>query len=192
MSTPTNENRDSGRTESGPEGGARAGLSVEANALSAPSALSVPSAPTTDAESDAEAKPDTVPRHRLDLSVTKIAAGAGAAALAAAVGSKLGVAGTIVGAAVASVVSTSASTVIGHSLERGKTAARKAMPVLDPEQLETALLSRARVARAERSVRAANGVERIPMADAVPMGTDARGGDRGAACAAGAGRAGGT
>lgn len=152
MSTPTHENRDSGRTESGPESGARA-----------PSATS---APSTSAEPGAEEKPDTVPRQRLDLSVTKIAAGAGAAALAAAVGSKLGVAGTIVGAAVASVVSTSASTVIGHSLERGKTAARKAMPVLDPEQLETALLARARIARAERSVRAANGVERIPMAEA--------------------------
>lgn len=113
-----------------------------------------------------EPKAEDGPRQRFDLSVTKIAAGASAAALAAAVGSKLGVAGTIVGAAVASVVSTSASTVIGHSLERGKTAARKAMPVLDPEQVETALLSRARIARAERSVRAANGAERVPMAEA--------------------------
>jgi hypothetical protein len=67
-------------------------------------------------------------RHRLDLSVTKVAAGACAAAIAAAVGSKLGVGGTIIGAAVASAVATSASAVIGHSLERGKTAARKAIP----------------------------------------------------------------
>ncbi|MEY9935600.1 hypothetical protein ABH926_010282 [Catenulispora sp. GP43] len=95
----------------------------------------------------AENEPEA--RHRIDLSVTKIAAGACAAALAAAVGSKLGVAGTIAGAAVASVVATSASAVIGHSLERGTSAARKAMPVLDPEQLETAILSRARTARAE-------------------------------------------
>ncbi|WP_194915431.1 hypothetical protein [Catenulispora rubra] len=89
MTTPTNENRDTDRTEAtdstAPEG-----------------------------------------RHRLDLSVTKIAASACAAALAAAVGSQLGVAGTIVGAAVASAVATAAGAVIGHSLERGKTAARKA------------------------------------------------------------------
>ena len=110
-------------------------------------------------------KPESEPRQRLDLSVTKIAAGAGAAALAAAVGSKLGVAGTIAGAAVASVVSTSASTVIGHSLERGKTAARKAMPVLDPEQLETAILSRARAARADRVERA----DRADRADRAEM-----------------------
>ena len=90
MTTPTNENRDTGRAESAPP------------------------------------SPET--RHRLDLSVTKVAAGACAAALAAAVGSKLGVAGTIAGAAVASAVATSAGAVIGHSLERGKTAARKAMP----------------------------------------------------------------
>lgn len=92
-------------------------------------------------------------RHKLDLSVTKVAAGACAAALAAAVGSKLGVAGTIVGSAVASVVATSSSAVIGHSLERGKYAARKAMPVLDPEQLETAILARVRAVRVEPEAR---------------------------------------
>lgn len=96
----------------------------------------------------ADHEPET--RHRIDLSVTKVAAGACASALAAAVGSQLGVAGTIAGAAVASVVATSAGAVIGHSLERGTNAARKAIPVLDPEQLETAILSRARSARAER------------------------------------------
>lgn len=89
-------------------------------------------------------EPET--RHRLDLSVSKITAGACASALAAAVGSKLGVAGTIAGAAVASAVATSASAVIGHSLERGREAARKAMPALDPEQLETAILARVRAA----------------------------------------------
>ncbi|MEZ0113190.1 hypothetical protein ABH920_007220 [Catenulispora sp. EB89] len=124
MTTPTNENRDTDRTEAtdstAPEG-----------------------------------------RHRLDLSVTKIAASACAAALAAAVGSQLGVAGTIAGAAVASAVATSAGALIGHSLERGKTVARKAMPALDPEQLETAILSRARGARAERAAR----VEAHPRID---------------------------
>ncbi|ACU73662.1 hypothetical protein Caci_4801 [Catenulispora acidiphila DSM 44928] len=103
--------------------------------------------PTHEPRDPDRAVPEPETRHRLDLSVTKIAAGASAAAISAAVGSKLGVGGTIAGAAVASVVATSASAVIGHSLERGKTAARKAMPVLDPEQLETAILSRARTVR---------------------------------------------
>ncbi|MEY9886712.1 hypothetical protein ABIA31_000338 [Catenulispora sp. MAP5-51] len=103
--------------------------------------------PTDETRDPDRADHEPATRHRIDLSVTKIAAGACAAALAAAVGSKLGVAGTIVGAAVASAVATSASAVIGHSLERGTTAARKAMPALDPEQLETAILSRARSAR---------------------------------------------
>ena len=94
-------------------------------------------------------------RPRLDLSVTKVAAGACASALAAAVGSKLGVGGTIAGAAVASVVATSASAVIGHSLERGKTAACTVIPALDPEQLETAFLARARTARAAHRTPAA-------------------------------------
>jgi hypothetical protein len=109
----------------------------------------------TNENRDTDRAEGTVPegRHRLDLSITKIAASACAAALAAAVGSQLGVAGTIIGAAVASAVATSAGAVIGHSLERGKTAARKAMPALDPEQLETAILARARTARAERTAR---------------------------------------
>lgn len=75
-------------------------------------------------------------RPRLDLSATKVAAGAGASALAAAVGSKLGVAGTIAGAAVASVVSASAGAVLGHSLERGKNAALKARPALEAYQAD--------------------------------------------------------
>ncbi|NUS58047.1 MAG: hypothetical protein HOV66_24830, partial [Streptomycetaceae bacterium] len=82
-----------------------------------------------------EARPEEK-RPRLDLSATKIAAGAAASALAAAVGSKLGVAGTIVGAAVASVVSASAGAVLGHSLERGKTAALKARPALEAYQAD--------------------------------------------------------
>ena len=87
-------------------------------------------------------------RHRLDLSITKIAAGACAAAIAAAVGSKLGVGGTIIGAAVASAVATSASAVIGHSLERGKTAALKAIPPpaltrVDATQMMPSLADRA-------------------------------------------------
>ena len=101
---------------------------------------------TTPTPEDRDERGEPAPRHHIDLSVTKIAAGACAAALAAAVGSKLGVAGTIVGAAVASAVATSASALIGHSLERGKTAARKAMPVLDPEAYTT-ILSRARIER---------------------------------------------
>ncbi|WP_194898601.1 hypothetical protein [Catenulispora pinisilvae] len=101
---------------------------------------------TTPTPEDRDERGERAPRPHIDLSVTKIAAGACAAALAAAVGSKLGVAGTIVGAAVASTVATSASALIGHSLERGKTAARKAMPVLDPEAYTT-ILSRARIER---------------------------------------------
>lgn len=91
------------------------------------------------------AAPET--RHRLDLSITKVAAAACASAIAAAVGSKLGVGGTIIGAAVASAVATSASAVIGHSLERGKTAARKAIPValtpLDATRARSSLADRA-------------------------------------------------
>ena len=106
MTTPTNENRDTDRIDTG---------RIDVNR---PDADRVDRIDTT--------APET--RHRLDLSITKIAAGACAAAIAAAVGSKLGVGGTIIGAAVASAVATSASAVIGHSLERGKTAARKAIP----------------------------------------------------------------
>src|SRR5438128_214932 len=68
-------------------------------------------------------------RPKLELSPIKVAAGAAAAATAAAIGSTLGVAGTIAGAAVASVVSASASALIGHSLERGTVAAKKALPL---------------------------------------------------------------
>ena len=115
--------------------------------------------PTDETRDHDRADPEPERRHRLDLSVTKVAAGACASALAAAVGSKLGVAGTIAGAAVASVVATSASAVIGHSLERGKTAARTVIPALDPEQLETAFLARARTARAAHRTPAAGAVE---------------------------------
>jgi hypothetical protein len=125
MTTPTNENRDTDRATEPVTGR----LTEPVNH------------PVTDPVTE-RAEPES--RSRLDLSVTKIAAGATAAALAAAVGSRLGMAGTIVGAAVASMVATSASALIGHSIERGKTAARKAMPALDAEQFETAILPRAR------------------------------------------------
>jgi hypothetical protein len=116
MTTPTNENRDTARRDSD---------RIDVNRPDADRiAISRPDADRVD-RIDSTA-PET--RHRLDLSMTKIAAGACAAAIAAAVGSKLGVGGTIIGAAVASAVATSASAVIGHSLERGKTAARKAIP----------------------------------------------------------------
>jgi hypothetical protein len=129
MTTPTNENRDTDRPAvDGPDTSRVDGIAR----IDGIAGID-PDAPQT--------------RNRLDLSVTKVAAGACAAAIAAAVGSKLGVGGTIIGAAVASAVATSASAVIGHSLERGKTAARKAMPVAltahDEAHLRPSLADRA-------------------------------------------------
>lgn len=132
MTTPTNENRDTDRRDFGRRDFDRVDRIDGFDKIDGFDSIDT-------------AAPET--RHRLDLSITKVAAGACAAAIAAAVGSKLGVGGTIIGAAVASAVATSASAVIGHSLERGKTAARRAIPValtpLDATRVRSSLADRA-------------------------------------------------
>jgi hypothetical protein len=59
-----------------------------------------------------------------DLSVNKVVAGAGAAAVAAVFGSFFGAFGTVAGAALGSVVSTLASTALQHSLDRTRDTVR--------------------------------------------------------------------
>lgn len=65
-----------------------------------------------------------------DLTVTKVVAGAGAAATSAAVGSYLGAAGTVAGAALGSVVLTIGSTLYQRSLDRTKEVVRTRIRVV--------------------------------------------------------------
>ena len=69
-------------------------------------------------------------RHRLELSLPKIVAGALAAASAAVASSWLGVAGTVLGAVVVSVVATVGTALYSHSLERSRHVLQETIPVL--------------------------------------------------------------
>lgn len=84
-----------------------------------------PTGPRTEVTAPEE-EPDKGP----DLTMTKVVAGAGAAATSAAVGSFLGAAGTVAGAALGSVVLTIGSVVYQRSLDRTKEVVRTRIRVV--------------------------------------------------------------
>ncbi|WP_086822212.1 hypothetical protein [Allokutzneria sp. NRRL B-24872] len=72
-------------------------------------------------------------KRKLDITTTKVVAGALAAVTAAVLGAQLGVAGTVIGAALASVVSTIGGALYEHSLDRSRTAVRDKIKTGQPE-----------------------------------------------------------
>ncbi len=87
-----------------------------------------PPVPSTPRSEPATADPES----RSGLSLTQMAASAGAASSAAFAASYLGVAGTIIGAAVASVIATVATTMYSASLHRSREAVRRRTLQLAP------------------------------------------------------------
>lgn len=78
-----------------------------------------PTAPRPDRDRGGSSTTSTAEQSpKLDLTVNKVLAGAGAAATSAVLGSFLGAAGTVAGAALGSIASTVAATLYQHSLDR--------------------------------------------------------------------------
>ncbi|MCP3800037.1 hypothetical protein NLX83_12295 [Allokutzneria sp. A3M-2-11 16] len=73
---------------------------------------------------------------KLDITTTKVVAGALAAVTAAVLGAQLGVAGTVIGAALASVISTIGGALYEHSLDRSRSAVREKIGTTRTEKLD--------------------------------------------------------
>ncbi|SDN36756.1 hypothetical protein [Allokutzneria albata] len=79
---------------------------------------------------------ETKEERKLDITTTKVVAGALAAVTAAFLGAQLGVAGTVIGAALASVVSTIGGALYEHSLDRSRNAVRDKIGTVRTERLD--------------------------------------------------------